>query len=57
MIQLECDNRFVMSLQHTDLVKGLPFQELLRRTSNNYGDGDGDGDGNGDENVKKKQQV
>ena len=27
MIQLD----FVMSLQHTDIVKGLPFQQLLRR--------------------------
>lgn len=39
MIQLECKNGFVMSLQHTDIVKGLPFHELLGRTSNNYCDG------------------
>ena len=45
MIQLECKNGFVMSLQRTDIVKGLPFLELLGRTSNNYCDGN--------ENVKK----
>ena len=39
MIQLECKNGFVMSLQHTNTVKGLPFLELLGRTSNNYCDG------------------
>ena len=41
MIQLD----FVTSLQHTDIVKGLPFHELLGRTNNNYCDGN--------ENVKK----
>ena len=45
MIQLECNNGFVMSLQHTDIVKGLPCLELLGRTSNNYCDSN--------ENVKK----
>ena len=49
MMQLECKNGFVMSLQHTDIVKGLPFHELLGRTSNNYYDSN--------ENVKKAKGL
>ena len=49
MIQLECKNGFVMSLQHTDIVKGLPFHGLLGRTSNNCCDGN--------ENVKKSNRF
>ena len=49
MKQLECKNGFVMSLQHTDIVKRLPFHELLGRTSNNYYDSN--------ENVKKAKGL